>query len=340
MPRQFLAEFFGRHYAPTLERVATLIDYQGTVRLFCRLIGDVAIGRIDAELVETFRDRAAVKPRRQQQLLLPFDEPVQGDQLLLFDPVAKSRRDALDRARGRRTLNKHLRNLRAIVRKWWRMQGRLQEAPDFGPIFLREDRCLARDVTDDELGAIYRAAAFARHPDLPDVRPVDWWQAFIAVAVTTGFRRRALMALPWRRVDLARRQVTLPSTLDKAHRERCKPLNLIAVQHLMRLRGDRELVFPWPASRRTLDRQWHRMQSLAGLPSYDHIRIHDLKAVCGSRLAEAGASLFATMQQMDHANVATTQRYMTVPREQREAVEAMRLPACFYGASADQAFGG
>jgi len=326
-----LREFYGAHFRRLFladARPRTHEAYRETLAHWERLTTDPPLRSIDVETLAAFRD-GLHNP--------PTDPPpwVAGGQLLF----------AFDLGRGRpmrphrpATCNKHLRTVGAILAKAGPPGPGARDAlavidrvPWVRP--LREERIARRAIPPEVLGLIYNAAMVADHPRLPGLRPADWWRALVLAAFTTGFRRGALLALRWSSIDLIRREITLPPELDKCGCGRRKPISGVLIDHLARIRTASPLVFPWTASGRTFDRQWYRIQAVAGLGPGERFRFHDLKRACATAYA-AHASPGVTQLICDHATLATTIRYYQDPAaEARRAVDALPLPGPFLAIS-------
>jgi len=245
------------------------------------------------------------------------------------------------------TVNKHLRHVNAILGKCGPAGpgnrdalGMVASTPWTRP--LREDRPRPRAVGDDIVSRIYAAAAFGRWPHSPSSSLkgsaigagknsafcATWWRALICVAITTGFRHEALLALRWADLDLAGRTVRVPACIDKCHEERVKPLHVAAVRHVLAIRGASELVFAFDGSEQTWYRQWHAIQDAADIATGEHIKFHDLKRFAGTRYA-ATSSPWVVQHMLDHSSIETSRFYVNATEACREAVDAFPLPSCF-----------
>jgi len=227
------------------------------------------------------------------------------------------------------TANKHLAALLAILSKAGPpglrnrdALGHLDHVPWIAP--LRELQPFPRAIAPTELAAIYEACHHARHPAAPPA--CAWWQAFVIVAYTCALRRGAILGITWPDVDLAARVLRIPASIDKAGRERKKPLVDAAVRHLLRIRADSGPVFPWPLAPVSLNREWHRIQLEAGIERARQFTIHDLKRTAATE-ASAIASPWVLQRFCDHAQLSTSLRYVAVPAELRDVAERLPLPA-------------
>ncbi len=314
---------------------ATLAEYHTTIRHWLALTSNPPLGELRSTDLAGFK-RALLEPTsvREQnadpQTLLfdPWDSDCQG---MLFGNGRPARKPI-----AKPTINKHLRNLNAICNKAGPRTpgnrdalGLLEIVPWTKP--LKEPRRRPRPASEATVGPIYEATAAARFPKLAYVSASDWWRALIVAAYTTGCRRGALLALRGANVDWVARQIRLEADDDKADEERLKPISLLLVQHLMRIRTEDPLMFVWPHSPTTWYRQWHRLQDAAGLRRENHIKFHQLKSACGTALARAGGSPWAIQQHLDHKDLRTTSRFYINPsQEELEMIEHMPVPGAFF----------
>jgi len=227
------------------------------------------------------------------------------------------------------TANKHLAALLAILSKAGQpgphnrdALGHLPRVPWIAP--LRELEPSPRAIPPAELAAIYTACHQALHPAEPPASA--WWQAFIVVAYTCALRRGAMLGITWPNVDLASATLRIPASIDKAHRERRKPLVPAAVKHLLRIRADVGPVFPWPHALETLNRDWIWIQARAAIAPEAHYTLHDLKRTAATEASNL-ASPWVVQRLLDHAQLSTSLRYVAVPPELRDLAERLPLPA-------------
>jgi len=222
-----------------------------------------------------------------------------------------------------------------------------------------------RVLSDDELLALYRAAAEARWPRHDQFAPADWWRAFFVMAIVYGFRLGELTALPWSESagprKLARglhpagecphpelRHLGLQSDHGwlvylPAKQASAKPLPLVlplrdvAAAHLRAIAGRRHFVFDCYSELRShkpgdyrdvkvsLYRQWDALCELAGI----RLRAtpHDLRRTQETRFDnELGKGIGGEVN--GHAPRSVSEAYYSqaVPRIHR-AVLSVSLPA-------------
>ena len=239
----------------------------------------------------------------------------------------------LHRSLSPATVNKHLRHVNAILAKAGQAGpgnrdalGLIASTPWTRP--LREQKPQPRAIGDDLVASIYAACRFANQPRLTWCSSEAWWRALICLAITTGFRRGALLTLRWSDIDIAARTVHVPASIDKCHVDRQKPLHAIAIKHLLQIQGPKDSVFPFTGCKQQWYREWHRLQDLADIETSRHIKLHDLKRFAGTRYA-ATASPWVVQQMLDHSSIETSRHYINASEACRAAVDAFPLPKCF-----------
>jgi integrase len=232
--------------------------------------------------------------------------------------------------RSPETCNKILRHVNAVISKCGPAGPRNREAlgiidriPWTKPF--RCERNLPRLVELETVAAIIRGCVGARFPKI-DCRPSAWWRALILLAVTSGFRRGALLSLTWPHIDVGRRIVRLPACFDKKGREREKPLHDQIVKLLLEIRGPQEKVFAWPHCRKVWYKTWHAIQDAGDV--MEHIRFHDLKRVAGVMFSATG-SPWVVQHMLDHASIETSRHYINPMEACREAVDKLPLQKIF-----------
>jgi integrase len=325
-----LRTYFERIHAPTFlsgAKPMTLKRARESLKHWERETVDPRLAEIDPETLAVFKSRlfnpAGFCGRR-------AGNARQGVFAFAADPPPPT--DS-PRQLSRATVNLHLRQISGILSKAGPAGptnrdalGVLRSVPWTKP--LKEYRRRPKNVKDDLLDAIYRAAAAALHPHLENVLAGNWWKALIVTAVTVGYRKGAMLRLPWSCVDWEESIIRLPAEADKCWTEREKPVSRLVLQHLLRIRTASDLIFPFPESATTFYRQWRAIQTAAAIPKDRQIKLHDLKRACGTRFARI-ASPWVVQHRLDHASLATSQFYVNASDEEREAVDRQPLPAAF-----------
>lgn len=140
-----------------------------------------------------------------------------------------------------------------------------------------------RSLSDDELVRLFRALETLEN---------EHTRALLTLLILTGMRKGELRTATWDMVSLERAEIRLPVT--KNGRPRVVALSTEAVSILRELpRTTGMYVFPSrirpgePQSVAAIGSAWERVRTLAQIPD---VRIHDLRHVHATMLAEAGAS--------------------------------------------------
>lgn len=142
------------------------------------------------------------------------------------------------------TINKDLRHIKAALRvahEW----GYLPEVPKIRMV--KEPQKLPTYVTPEHFDLIYaKGCDLATFPQSTGQHytPADWWRALIVTAYMTGLRVGEILAI--RREDLKLETGELITRWDntKTDRDEVVPLHPVVVEHIHRIVGDGQLVFP------------------------------------------------------------------------------------------------
>lgn len=250
-----------------------------------------------------------------------------------IDQFIATRRQEFKRYSDKQTVsqasvNADLRNLKAalsVAREW----GYLKEEPVFR--MLKEPRKLPVYVLPEHFALIYAACDAARLPVCQGFTAADWWRGLLVfIYQATGWRIGQALALERADLDLTAGTAIARAVVEgnKAKADRLVKLHPLAVEHLRRLAGFTPTVFPWPHDRRTLTDELHRVCRAAGTPAYG---FHAFRKGFGTLNAPR---LSATELQhlMQHASLATTQRYYVNPTAaQDEAVGKLYVPDVLKG---------
>jgi len=166
---------------------------------------------------------------------------------------------------------------------------------------------LPRIIDPEVVGRIYRIAAVMVDPQIAGIEPRAWWRALITLCWNTGLRRGTMFALRMEWVGWQARRLLIPPLAMKARRGEVVHLNEMAFEHLLRIRGERELLLPWPTESRNFDRHWHRLQDLAGIPQAEHFGLHAIRKTAATALWESSPE--AAQLALGHLKLSTTERY-------------------------------
>ncbi len=156
----------------------------------------------------------------------------------------------------------------------------------------------------------------------------------IQVAVNTGMRRGEILKLKFSDIDPHEKIITVRGSTEKTKRYRDIPISDKLLQELMEWYGviaadsplaeDGETII-FDDNRKVfelveLKRSWSTFRKRAGL---EHVEFHTLRHNFASTLVLKGTAIPTIMRLMGHTNIKTTQRYLSVRRE--DMVEAVNL---------------
>lgn len=191
----------------------------------------------------------------------------------------------------------------------------------------KQPRRIPVTVPVPTLKTVLEGTQFAKQPVIGDCPPSHWWRALLLMAVVTGIRCGALLALPKPpESDLDRNRIIIPGEIDKAGDDRVFHLPNDLVSMIRRIPADPgDRLFAWPHCRRHFYRVLHQWQSAAGLPEGEHALPHALKRTKGTMLTEMGYSLPLVSQELSHSNMQVTMDYYigALTDERKQAVEAL-----------------
>jgi integrase len=150
--------------------------------------------------------------------------------------------------------------------------------------------------------------------------------AAIQLLAMTGMRRGEVVGLKWRNIDLTNGRIVLQSHEHKTGRAtgRAKiiPLPAMAQEVIASITagGPDDLVIrsAKDGARIDLKRVWERVRTVAGLPA--SLTLHGLRHSIASHLAMGGATGPEIMAAMNHANIATSQRYIHFARDRKNVL--------------------
>lgn len=136
--------------------------------------------------------------------------------------------------------------------------------------------------------------------------------AFMRLALVTGMRRGALMALRWDDLDFTRGFITLRGDVAKKGKTEKIPMTEVAKQVLLSIEKiGSPYVFPGKdgGPRREFRRVAQRVKNKAGLPD-DFRPLHGLRHAYASFLASSGkVDLYTLQKLLTHSSPQMTQRY-------------------------------
>jgi integrase len=193
---------------------------------------------------------------------------------------------------------------------------------------LKQPEGRVRWITRSESEALIRAAeSEPRAPHLAD---------FIRLALHTGCRKRELLGLEWKRIDLEGCLFRLEAEHTKTARRRSIPLNAVArdvIANRLRFQAQYCPTSPWVFAhkdgRRIKDvkRAFTSACRHAGITD---LRIHDLRHTCAAWLVSAGIPLTEVRDLLGHSTVNMTEQYAHLaPVNVRAAVTVLENASRF-----------
>lgn len=216
------------------------------------------------------------------------------------------------------TINKHLRHINHLVAKAAPPGPRNRDA--IGIIAMAP--WVARLPTDERTPKVPTLASARRMYRAS----TPYMQSLLVTLFHTGSRITAAQSLTAAQIDWAPRLARFAAASDKKRRDRTKPLSSRVIWHLSRLRtgDDTRPILHWGRSKDHFYDVWHRTQIAAGLTDDELFTPHSLKRLCGTTLAEIGASPWAIRHMLDHAQRDVTgQSYISPIGELRNLVEKL-----------------
>lgn len=152
----------------------------------------------------------------------------------------------------------------------------------------------------DELAAMMRAAEQMTLPREHDrtargklvpgtgMTPADWWRSLLAFAYNTAERRGALFGIEPPPADA--QKVRFEAKIRKGGKKALEiPLNAAAREAIAKavavVRSDRTALFPWPHHMRYFYTQFHRLQTLAGIPPQRQHGLHGIRRATATEVS-------------------------------------------------------
>lgn len=197
-----------------------------------------------------------------------------------------------------------------------------------------------RETYQDEIPAeeviqlFHTAGVEATFPKLDGILPGHLWQALFGVMLCTSLRIGQCAAIPMSAVRWNRMQILLPHEIcRKSKKDEPKPIHPYAMQLLMRIRGQRDLLFPifQERSKKSFYDELHRLQDLAGV---SHFGFHAIRAITLTSLSEINAE--AAQFAAGHSSMRTTRIYQKVRLLESAQEKLTIFDALEHGAGASE----
>lgn len=218
--------------------------------------------------------------------------------------VAKLRDRLLGQGKSPQTVKHVLSELKRLIR--FGVKNGLCAMPDAAKLHFEMpyvDNEKTETMTQEQVVAFVKAL---------DEEPDQNAAAFMRLALVTGMRRGALMALRWDDVDFDRGFITLRGSVAKKGKTETIPMTLSARKIFEDIaRTDSLYIFPGKdgGPRHDFRRMARRVKEKANLPS-DFRPLHGLRHAYASFLASSGkVDLYTLQKLLTHSSPQMTQRY-------------------------------
>lgn len=203
---------------------------------------------------------------------------------------------------NRGTANLHAALLRRIINK---AKQRGYRVPGMNPVIHREH---IKEVApkDRTLTFEEEARLLAHSPER--LRPI------VVTALHTGMRKKEILGLEWRDVDLDYRKIHIRAERSKTHQDRHIPIDnelLSVLEDLHRNNSHSEYVFTKDGVNPYADIQ-ESFAKARDDAEIKNLHFHDLRHTFATRAVKAGVDLFSLMKFLGHKDVTTTQRYVNL----------------------------
>lgn len=310
-----LREFYETYYKPVrlTDVCAAHVAYYGyVVRLWALFTGDPPLKDITAATLSTFRE--CLKKLRGRK-------PINRAAPSSVRAALKCLQAILDKAGPPERRNRDA-------------AGLIERVPWIKPPSVEQK--LPRIVPVELLNQLYAGLVAADIPRIDGFKPPAWWRALVVLAYNTGLRRGTLFKLRMADVDWERRSILVRPSANKSRKLFAVHLNEAAYQHLLAIRTDRELVFPWPFCQTHFDTTFYRLQYASGIPRAERFGLHALRRTLATALYESspGAAQIA----LGHSDSRTTRVHYVAPNGiVARALDALPQPEAFTGRKGDVA---
>lgn len=233
------------------------------------------------------------------------------------------------------TVGKDLRTIRAALgqAKRWKYLANVPQVPEVDGF--QRDKPF---VTEKHFAAMMEHCDSARLPADQHFTAAVFWRALLGLAMVTGMRKSAILALLWEDVDLGA-GVALSGARDnkgkRDQRHNISPVTgLLADLYAVRKLGERR-VFPWNYSDVSMQRNFARIQNAAGIhlpcrEDHEHTPACHRYGFHSFRYSFAQHNEHLTheqlQEQMGHRSGTTTDGYIDYGKRQRAAEVEVFVP--------------
>ncbi len=237
--------------------------------------------------------------------------------------------------RAKSTANKHLANLKAVLREavdddLCEPLGRIRRLRERG----------AKKPRAWSVAQLSKMLEAARNVpgDVAGVPACRFWQALVLVLYDSGARISACMACRWSDYHAGSAYIVLQAEDSKTDKQQPLGLSPQTAAALAAIAGDRELIFFWPWDPPDKDglRDWETLRARfrrdvlrpAGLDDGRRDVFHSFRKMTATELKRAGGN---ATEQLGHSSPAVTQRYLDVEQlgasRQCDLLPRPKLPA-------------
>lgn len=218
--------------------------------------------------------------------------------------IDKLRLELTEQGKAPQTIKHILGQLRRIIR--FGAQKGICEIPPMSRLHFE------MPLIDNQKTEMLTAEQLARYIKALDEEEDQSAAAFLRLALATGMRRGAIIALRWDDIDWQRNMIRLRGEVAKKRTTDFIPLTLTARHILTQLtKTDSEYIFPGKNGQKRQDfrRVARRVKKRAGLPE-DFRPLHGLRHAYASFLASSGqVDLYTLQKLLTHSSPQMTQRY-------------------------------
>ncbi len=298
-----VSQFFARYFRPVRlqagrAKPATIAEYRTAIERWAQLTGDPPLSTIDGLTLAGFVEADLGLTGRTSTL-------------------------------SPNTVRKHCIHLENVLRaagprtrdcKWAASEygyygtdefGRVRSAPWFHLPTAR-DKPPIDSFTLDEIRRLIVACDHATLPRLPEIRPSEWWRRLIRFAYNAGMRIGTILALrrQWLRQADGAAWFEVPGSSYKGGRSHLLYVSPVALDIVLGM-PERDILWRWPHTLKTLHRQRVRILEAAGIPEERQFGFHGLRKALGTALYRRNPE--AARLALGHQDQATTREHYAHP---------------------------
>ena len=196
-----------------------------------------------------------------------------------------------------------------------------QQSAFFGDNPVSKVKFLEEDNVKDRILTIEEEDRLLDHIP-PNIKPI------VIAALNTGLRKSEILSLKWENVDLENNLITIEAKNTKSKRLKRIPINSVyrrfLLQHKLQT-GFSEYVHLTPngAPYKGEGSLKYSFTNACKRANIEGLTFHGLRHTAGTRMVEAGVSIFSVSKILGHASITTTMRYAHPDESLRDAVEKL-----------------